>query len=188
MGTSGSSPVRRPLRTPRELGWRGTPDRDPAGLRFEARAAARAHAKAGVCEILGVIPRRGLRGEPEGSARVSPMRRQVLREPPVWPPGWAGFEKPWGEVGEDATEETAARFDDELRREVQPGHPLHERECIAIAKREATDDVLFDVGAEEVAVVHLTWAGKPEPPPWPSTELYRSLEHFMAAAPDDFAI
>src|SRR3954468_24780037 len=54
-------------------------------------------------------------------------------------------------------EETAASFDDELLREVAPGHPLHERRCVAIAKREATDDVLFAVGADEVAVVHLTW-------------------------------
>jgi hypothetical protein len=63
-------------------------------------------------------------------------------------------------------EETAASFDDELLREVAPGHPLHERRCIAIAKREATDDVLFAVGAEEVAVVHLTWTQAPERPPW----------------------
>jgi len=83
-------------------------------------------------------------------------------------------------------EETAASFDDELLREVAPGHPLYERRCVAIAKREATDDVLFAVGAGEVAVVHLTWAQKPEPPPWPSTTFYTSFDDFLGAAAEDF--
>jgi hypothetical protein len=90
--------------------------------------------------------------------------------PSSWPPGWVGLE-----------EERAASFEEELRRELAPGHPLYERGCIAIGKREATDDVLFAVGAEDVAVVHLTWTQKPEPPPWPSTTLYTSLDEFLAA-------
>jgi hypothetical protein len=84
------------------------------------------------------------------------------------------------------TEETAASFDDERLREVAPGHPLYERRCIAIAKREATDDVLFAVGADKVAVVHLTWTQTPERPPWPSTTFYASFDEFLAAVPEDF--
>jgi hypothetical protein len=144
-------------------------------------------AKAEVCEIAGMVRRRSPGGEQECWSSVSPERHEVLRKPASWPSGWAGFEKPWGDVGHpDIAAETAASFDDEPRREVAPGHPLYERRCIAIAKREATDDVLFALGAEEMAVVHLTWGQKPEPPPWPSTTFYASFDEFLTAVPEDF--
>jgi hypothetical protein len=39
--------------------------------------------------------------------------------------------------------------------------------------------------AREVAVLHLTWAGGPERPPWLWVEFYRSFEEFLAPAPGD---
>jgi hypothetical protein len=77
-------------------------------------------------------------------------------------------------------ERTAAALDEELRREMRRRHPLYGRTCIAIAKREANDDVLFALGEDEVAVVHLTWAGKQERPPWPTTTFYASFVAFLA--------
>jgi hypothetical protein len=53
--------------------------------------------------------------------------------------------------------------------------------CIAIGKRDANDDVLFAAGADEVAVVHLTWARRPERPSWPSTTSYASIDEFLEA-------
>ncbi len=129
--------------------------------------------------------RRGSRGDQHGAASVSTERAQVLRNPRDWPAGWAGFEKPWGE-GSDETETFAAAFDEQLRREVARGHVLYNEHCLAIAKREATDDVLFAVGEERVAVAHLTWAQKPETPHWPSVTLYSSFEEFLSRAAEDF--
>ena len=114
-------------------------------------------------------------------------RSEVLRNPPCWPVGWAGFEGLSG-AGEslESTEEIAEKFDDELAREIARGHPLFGRRCIAIAKREGADDVLFAVGPEEVAVAHLTWSGKPERPPWPRSTLYTSFDAFLASTAGDF--
>jgi hypothetical protein len=85
----------------------------------------------------------------------------------------------------DMAEQMAAELDEELLREVAPGHPLHERRCIAIAKCEANDDVLFAVGAAGLAVVHLTWSHRPERPPWPTTTFYASFDGFLAAVTED---
>jgi hypothetical protein len=83
-------------------------------------------------------------------------------------------------------DQVAAGLDAELRRELRRRHPLYGRACIAIAKREANDDVLFALGAEEVAVVHLTWSRKRERPPWPTTTFYASFDDFVADVAEDF--
>ncbi len=44
------------------------------------------------------------------------------------------------------------------------------------------DDVLFRLDdGETVAVVHLTWSGKAEPAPWPSTRTYLSFADWQRA-------
>jgi hypothetical protein len=47
----------------------------------------------------------------------------------------------------------------QLAKEVGPGHLMHERECVALAKSTACDDVLFFGSGEPtvLAVVRLCW-------------------------------
>ena len=70
----------------------------------------------------------------------------------------------------------AAAFDKELALEVTPGHPLWGRGARAVARRNDVDDVLYALdGGHAVAVVHLTWSGRPErSPEWPATRIYDS--------------
>ena len=95
---------------------------------------------------------------------------------------------PWHDVGA-----SAAQLELELQSEVGPGHPLKNKRMRAIATRQDCDDVLF-VGADDptlVAVVHLTYANRPERDPrWPDTTFFASLhdwfERGMRADHDDF--
>lgn len=85
---------------------------------------------------------------------------------------------PWHAVA-DLGPEFAAMFEEVLRREVAPGHPLHGVPAEAVGKRDPSDDVLFRLldGSGRVAVVHLTWTrSPPERPPWPGTLLFDSAE------------
>jgi hypothetical protein len=75
----------------------------------------------------------------------------------------------------------AATFEQVLKREVAPGHPLYGIPAQAIGKRDISDDVLFRLldGSGRVAEVHLTWTSSPpERPPWPSTGIFASLEEW----------
>lgn len=80
-----------------------------------------------------------------------------------WPDGWTPLP------------EGAPNLEKELRREVSPGHPLFGRPASAVARNQ--DDVLYRIDGG-VAEVHLTWSGTREPPPWPSTALYATLEEW----------
>jgi hypothetical protein len=72
---------------------------------------------------------------------------------------------------------TAAGLEEELRRELSPGHPLFNLPLHAIGQTGSSDDVLFTVidGSGRVAVAHLTWRQGAEPPPWPSSIIYESF-------------
>jgi|SRR3954468_9776453 hypothetical protein len=95
---------------------------------------------------------------------------------------------PWHDVGT-----SASQLELELQSEVGLGHPLKNKPMRAIATREDCDDVLF-VGSDDptlVAVVHLTYANRPEPDPrWPNTTFFTSLQDWfereMRADHDDF--
>jgi len=81
------------------------------------------------------------------------------------------------------TEDVARSLEAELQEELAPGHALHGRRAVAIAKRETNDDVLFALqDSREVALVHLTWARRRERPPWPTATIYGSIEEFRTAA------
>ena len=95
-----------------------------------------------------------------------------------WPDGWVSFDEAAG----DRRSELAESFDVELQREIGPDHPLFQRPARAIAKRDANDEVLFELDSGQLALVHLTWARHPEPVPWPTTALYTSFDEFFAAA------
>ncbi len=69
----------------------------------------------------------------------------------------------------------------ELRRELCSEHVLYDISVRPIAQRQDCDDVLFELldGSERLAMVHLTYAGHPEPnPDWPETRLFGSWEAF----------
>ena len=86
------------------------------------------------------------------------------------------FRDPWFRIGNDRG--LAKNLENELRDELDVRHPLHGIRFAAIAKHEGCDDVLYQFldGSTRVAVVHLTWARHPEPPPWPIAEIFPSIE------------
>src|SRR5437870_13349761 len=86
---------------------------------------------------------------------------------------------PWVPVSEHGRE----AYENELRMELGLDHPLYSVKAIAVARTCHTDDILFKLKNHriaEYAVVHLTFRGRPESDPqWPSTILYRDLEHWV---------
>jgi hypothetical protein len=82
------------------------------------------------------------------------------------------FPEPWEQVAADNNLLAV------LQTELGPGHILYGKDLVAIARRGDNDDVLFELkgGEFRYAIVHLTWAGRPEPDPrWPGTRLSNDL-------------
>jgi hypothetical protein len=79
--------------------------------------------------------------------------------------------EPWYELGPDDADRARG-----FERELPPGHPLAGIPLEAVGKRDDNDDVLLRLkdGSGRLAVVHLTWIGKPERPPWPATALFEN--------------
>lgn len=73
-------------------------------------------------------------------------------------------------------------FEAELHRELSPGHCLYGLPLRAIARRPDRDDALFSVedGSGRVARVHLTWLGREERLPCPTTRIYNDIFEFVA--------
>lgn len=63
----------------------------------------------------------------------------------------------------------------ELRRELSSEHWLCDRSWSVIARALPQDDILVIAGTE-VALVHLTWSGMSESPPWPTTHVVGSAQ------------
>ena len=101
--------------------------------------------------------------------------------------------EPWvdgyrfGDDFEDLRSEpdAAAPFAAELHREVKPGHPLHGIPCTVIARAYPQDDVIVQIESG-AAVVHLTWAGDRETPPYPSTSFATSAAELDALLDDRY--
>jgi hypothetical protein len=91
--------------------------------------------------------------------------------------GYGDWLEPWVRTGADAV-----NFENELRRELAPDHPLYGCSATAVARRVDTDDVLFELtGApSRFAVVHLTWSGRPEiDARWPSVEFFSDFDDWI---------
>jgi hypothetical protein len=94
----------------------------------------------------------------------------VIEDQPAW-------REPWVPV---ANEREPGLLAAELLREVAPGHPLHDRPVRIWARRCDCDDVLVLVGnPEQLAVVHLSYASRPDRPPWPKTRIFDSFAEFV---------
>jgi hypothetical protein len=91
------------------------------------------------------------------------------------------WEVPWHPVAHDAS--LVVGLEQELRRELGVGHPLHCLPARALGRRPDCDDVLFALedGTGRVAAVHLTFThSPPERPPWPLTTIYASFEAWVS--------
>lgn len=75
-------------------------------------------------------------------------------------------------------------FKEELYKEINKEHILHNIDINTIARREDCDDVLLFLldGSERYAVVHLTWSSKMESNSfYPKTRIYDSLTELVNA-------
>lgn len=95
------------------------------------------------------------------------------------------FPEPWWPSDADDRD----RLGEEVSREVAAeGHPLSGRQFNVIARCGACDEVLVRLDDESHALVHPTWSGKMESPPWPPTTLtggYLATELAVAAHATD---
>jgi hypothetical protein len=98
--------------------------------------------------------------------------------PKVWPVTWLSdyrFSEPLRDVRSEAQE--AEQLRTELLRELSPGHVLHGADLQVIARALPRDEVIVETADSRVALVHMTWSGHSESPPWPTTEMLNSAEH-----------
>ena len=66
----------------------------------------------------------------------------------------------------------------ELAREIGRGHVLDGQPWRVVAEATPQDEVLVAAG-ETAFLVHLTWTGHAESPPWPTAERVDSAEEFV---------
>ncbi|QPB83470.1 hypothetical protein CWC22_010920 [Pseudoalteromonas rubra] len=82
---------------------------------------------------------------------------------------------PWWHLKQCAIKDAIQR---ELACEVGPEHPLWQCELSVIAKSEANDDVIVQLGDGRFACIHLTWSGKidSQPDQFPSSMIFDNIE------------
>ncbi|WP_206050726.1 hypothetical protein [Nocardioides speluncae] len=127
-----------------------------------------------------------LREVPEGDPGASRAAELLLTLDELPPCLWIDEV----EFGEDFVDvrsdyEEAVRLERELNMEISDGHPLAGRRWRVVARALPQDDVIVHA-ANDVAVVHLTWSGKPEQPGWPMTEFVSSAEELAQALTDRY--
>jgi hypothetical protein len=86
--------------------------------------------------------------------------------------------EPWYSILDNADQ--IAGMERQLHAEVPAGHALHSLPVRALARRQDCDDVLFGIedGTGRVAVVHLTWSSGLQPPDYPRTTIFLSLDEW----------
>lgn len=85
----------------------------------------------------------------------------------------------WIDLADPASASTRLAWEEELRAELSAKHPLHGRSWRIMARRADRDDALLDLAPSGYAVVHLTWSGHGERPPWPRTVFYSTLREVV---------
>jgi len=122
-----------------------------------------------ICPFSGQSWLADLSEEPSGRLRL-----RIVHEDPSWYSGtYQGWQpEPLPEGWEVLPNEVRRTFEDELKREVTPGHPLYSQTVVAIARCTGCEDVLFSIEGRYVrwTVVHLTFARGPQDPPLPMSE------------------
>ena len=104
------------------------------------------------------------------------VRGRYPRRVASWVDGFEFSEVFWDlRDGEGATHARALHT--ELEAELSIGHPLHGLDCRVVAKALPQDEVVV-VAGELVALVHLTWSGRREQPPFPTVEFADSAAAF----------
>jgi hypothetical protein len=109
--------------------------------------------------------------EAHGSCDAGVWNRTDLIRPlasPGVPDGWSLIDR-----------DDRIRILAELRREISPGHALHGKRLLPLARRADRDDVLLQELSQDgpLWLVHLTW--RPESDPrWPVARSFPSLETF----------
>lgn len=93
---------------------------------------------------------------------------------------------PWVSLTASATQDQRRALVAECRRELARGHELYGRIETAVARCSGCDDVVFRLrGDTGFALVHLTWRGKREEPPYPHATVlptFLALERMDAIA------
>jgi hypothetical protein len=81
---------------------------------------------------------------------------------------------------------SGGNLEEELRREVPPGHALHGVLVRAVARRDDEDTVLFVTTREDapLALVHLTYRAEADPR-WPAVDLLPSIDAWRARHDED---
>ena len=90
-----------------------------------------------------------------------------------WPNHWRALDDP----------EARQFFVTELTEELGPGHPLYGKAVVALAQN--GDDILFRLINGKLTQVHLTYANKPERPPWPAHGVYDTFEEWSKEKQED---
>ncbi|AVT28276.1 MULTISPECIES: hypothetical protein [unclassified Plantactinospora] len=80
----------------------------------------------------------------------------------------------------DSEQRQVQEISTELVQETSRGHPLYGVAFTVVGRSDATDDVLLRVG-DRWALVHLTWSGTAELPPWPSCAFFDSADDAQRA-------
>ena len=94
------------------------------------------------------------------------------------------FPESWSDLRDGGPEDDEQRevLRVELAEELSAGHILHGRKFVIVARSEANDDVLVALDDDGTwALVHLTWRGTPERPPWPTTVVFYAMTDAVAA-------
>lgn len=88
---------------------------------------------------------------------------------------------PWIQPWQAISERGRIAYEHELSLELSPAHPLFGVRATAIARSSVGDDVLFQLyeHVAELAVVHLTYTGRPEVDGWPQMTLYANTDHWV---------